>query len=891
MATPSKLTEQLFFNDRSNDTRPCQWVKLTVQNTGSGVVPVDAANDELLDGVLIGRREPLVGVQQGGHDVAAEIIDFITETAVFHRTIDPPLAASVPDINEAGYALQSRIIELLTNYTVPLGLVGIDTTGMVLFNYLAPGRTVNPLFALTVSMIGDVVSSNGKTREQIVESAISNISGAAPGHARYVAFVGELRASVFTPAVTNAVTTSIPGVQPADFNDLLSVVVHGYAKAIATVHAHREWDLGKQLFDQQTLASITVAGWRQFFLPQVVPQIIAHAVQRDFTTAIKQLARFYNPVSTATLAQNPEAQQLQQALVQSCTNPTTMSSVCKFYTTFLQLLKFDSAQNTWAEVSIATPIAAGDLANYRLNLRKSGAGTEFENSLPVLRVPPYTGLLYHKAANAVDRVALGSDDEHALRIIYNAVYTAAVSDVVVTVALPSGAQLNLRVKPLDEYTDTMFSFSLREVMEKGWKQIEARQTSFTNPPSGTVVGYVGNDASVYRSADGKWKRVNPATGKLEDYDFSIALADNNGAQWNNPCAIAGLNGDAATCSKFLVDLPSLNDPDKLAKFIASLNSPQLFASHRDSIARMHPQIRFDILKAFGFRSTNADTVINNRPIRRVQTVDEWLTALPDGTLSGVVRSSAPLMMYLSELVTSTNNYPGIVNSGLYDKTAAPGASAVSAQLGIQDFPSVNPMRLPSNAFNGIASLAASRSVASLPAMGSTVLIGVPAIAPRSQAGGSAFDEFEANFKNKLEGGQLEKMFFDNAVAELERAGKVLKPEDRASITKNLNDMIRLEAQIVPQIAALNFAKRAMSVMGDRTAEVLDIVDLQNMEANYKKISKDYLGARRNYYTAVSGIHAACEEIERSQKPMPSTVQMYREARMNTLPGSLFGNLN
>jgi hypothetical protein len=864
------LHRSYFFNNRyEQDARGRLWSNALMNPVNFRVA--QKGDDDFVKPILLAKEHAIRARSAGEKDtdISFEIIDFLVETALFHRKIDQP-------------GKKDMLITLLKSYDTyiryALDLKTVAASdASVAVDMDAAGYPAKVQLGLTTAALdGHVADSHKQANvifvliaELLLLRAQRDAKVAGVTENDFVRQMENRKAQAFKALINmgRAVNTKMEPLLELikddrktvkiDANDIdPDALMRDIMQAILNVAFSPQLVAPK--FDKGVLDVITAA----HMLPFV------DAINQGF---YKWASNVYKSVGVhgSTLGDVPEAANLQRLIAENCTKPPTQTGkACSFAENFLSLRKVNGE-----EVPLTTHIPKSELQNYRLNLLKVPGHniTFFAASQPTLPTTA-TGFVYRNSAGKFERQPIDPvKDATLLQDIYTAVYRSATGTKLAEFT-PKTTTTRIDISTdLSHYaiatTSTgqsvlpiVFSVKIGEITQSIYTESEKIRMKMSRPAVGSSIGAIGENENnaIFRDLSGKWK-VLSADGKTAvDYSWrdNEAKAINEGGS----CAAAALNGSPEQCQYWITSVLSSNDPDDISKFINALgNNKTFFATAKLSIKSIKPQIKYRTVAAFGFGLVETTRRKMGKPVMAIEGVDQWLVRIGSSDLTKAVKNNPNLKTYLQELVVSLNETPGIANPGMYGPDEKKSAS-VSNDLGIPIFPQVNPYSVPANGLWGVASLATTRSAFNAPTVHGAYLIGAaPAMPALVQSGGSArFDEFQNNWKHGLEGAKLEDTLFKEALAAFKTTNKVINPDEIEDTKSKIKDMLEKEQVVVSRISAINFAKKAFATLGDYAPEVFQMMDLEDMQRKYKEDYKEYLATRTNVFKTLAGWQSAAQ---------------------------------
>jgi hypothetical protein len=442
---------------------------------------------------------------------------------------------------------------------------------------------------------------------------------------------------------------------------------------------------------------------------------------------------------------------------------------------------------------------------------------------------------------------------------------------------------------------TQFDFKSDEyVQDRLYKLGNAQVADDSTPNSADNFPKFNLDQSncgiITRKADGKMYRT--VNGREEPVSHGDPETDRL-LKMGNKCYGTYVSSDPVQCKKFIFECILSHDPKDLNKcFEVLMQSPNIDQAFQSDIKNLHPLLAQRILQKFGFR-TFVDSDSNGIQIDKVECVSKWLKhfvaanhtpqqmqqMLDDG-------KSAHILSYLDLLVQYVNCNPAVLNKNyVADSNQARQllpATDYASRLGItvsgrdgkvstkdefnflknnidlqraQSSTPWNPSRI-----NGIPG-------SSLYPFGSFASPGSPFAG--QMGGGTKCDnvigQFNAN--GKVSGGQMLDSYIKSITADLERKGKVLSPNTKANIEKNLNQLKQIEQELLRTLCYMEEVDNSLTVFGNTIPNVIDQDTLKKLAKRYETISGKQMSTEDKILALISKLADMNGDGDMNSKPL------------------------
>jgi hypothetical protein len=507
---------------------------------------------------------------------------------------------------------------------------------------------------------------------------------------------------------------------------------------------------------------------------------------------------------------------------------------------------------------------------YRLNLVKTAIGSvcpRFYYLIPFLPTT-ITGIWYTDKNGTQQRIIPGNfnltenydtkgtsapDDNFILKQLYCGVYQG--KDRV-------GNFINLPTKWTQQNTAKIFNINVDKLVRK---LLFAKQKLMANAgknlPKGPLVGmadkgiwYRDNTGRLYRDINNTrayYGDNDPETEKMLRKDFK--------------CYSTLLKGKPEDCEKYMIQCLLNGDANDVQACIDNWKQKDFYQVARDEIRNMHPQVALATLKKFGFGQREEHDEIAGVSLIKIESRDHWVKnqleplwkkktdSSGTDTVADIINKNTELLDYLDLVVQYVNANPAILNKNYSGKTNESVGVPVSSQLAMQL--GIKMQKLPSNLAQYDAGRLSNSLVSSYYAQtrnrayGTTYSSpfspnnlylgpGTPIALQLGQSGGY-------HHEKQTSGPSALKAMIEGVISDLKQLGKEIVQEDKDIIYQKLDELRKVEKELLETSMYLEEFKIAHDVFTGYRSEILSLDNIQNFVNKQRRLDSRKINGEKD----------------------------------------------
>jgi hypothetical protein len=716
----------MFFTGKENDKRGDYYSSLCMASPYNAAINAeDDTNKRCLVGLMLAGDYYVKQPDMRDEDIHNEFVDFIVETAMWHRTIDRSTEAylgletvrKVIDayirIMDGGY----KNIVFNGKTFQDFMIVGAEEKNYVM---MQPDLNVNVYESLGFnSNFAKKVITEIKSDIPVIRGMLLGLMTVAYAYNTYDEYLQGLRGmgdNFSANAVVNASQILAEVILENTYMDgnylrmnaetvapitVLDVMDPDYEKTpsqhlatrltaidIQELYGHVANKI-KEFFDNWV--NLFINKYKQHKLPETDAKYgdmeakwytthvqgfiyaLNEAVQAGVVQYVKQKAagRYVN-------LSDPNAFRFHEYMVENYNkmHPDTRN----FYAKNIKLFKRTNGE--WHEVTNPCDAKVDDRSKFRYNLSKIAGERypKFGDTIPLVK-PGYNAkqFWYTDVNGNVRKILIkngvGNDvkDHKFLQQLYKDVYyygpgllSFTINNETYTLNLPRDAS---------KYDKTFFNIHSEKLFARQLnEQTRARQLAQKHVSEGNyqLIDENWNRWSWNKNTDDYTSRaLDGSTPKIVNLDVKSLIPTDN-------CESTFLSGDANTCSQYISKCLLGNDKDSLEVCLDFLQRKD-FVNIADSIIenihkRMHPKIALETLRKLKFRVISHYDSRAKCELKFIESVESWIDKLREDTkgknvdINGIINNTG-FKRYLGQLILLVNNNPGLLNADFANKYA------------------------------------------------------------------------------------------------------------------------------------------------------------------------------------------------------------------------------
>lgn len=716
----------MFFTGKENDNRGDYYSNLCMASPYNAAINAeDDTNKRCLVGLMLAGDYYVKQPDMRDEDIHNEFVDFIVETAMWHRTIDRSTEAylgleTVRKVIDAYIRIMDGNYENIVFNGKTFRDFKSDAADMTKYVMTLDNLTdTYQGFGFSIaSSVGDKVTNEIKGGIPVIRGMLVGLMDVAYNYNTYDEYLQGLRGMGSTAAqvVVNvsqllaeaildnfysggaylkmdadtAPPTIVLDVMDPDYK--LTPVQHLATRLTAIdiqeLHGHVANKI-KEFFDNWV--NLFINKYKQHKLPETDAKFgdmeakwytthvqgfiyaLNEAVQAGVVQYVKQKAagRYVN-------LSDPNVFRFHEYMVENYNkmHPNTRN----FYAKNIKLFKRTNGE--WHEVTNPCDAKVDDRSKFRYNLSKIAGEKypKFGDTIPLVK-PGYNAkqFWYTDANGNVRKILIkngvGNDvkDHKFLQQLYKDVYyhgpgmlSFIINNEMYTLNLPRDAS---------KYDKTFFNIHSEKLFARQLnEQTRARQLAQKQVSEGN-----------YQLMDDNWNRwtwnkntddytsrsLDGSVPKIVNLDVKSLIPTDN-------CESTFLSGDANTCSQYISKCLLGNDKDSLEVCLSFLQKKD-FVNIADSIIenihkKMHPKIALETLRKLRFRVIPHYDSRAKCELKFIESVESWIDQLREETkdkkvdINGIINNTG-FKRYLGQLILLVNNNPGLLNADFANKYA------------------------------------------------------------------------------------------------------------------------------------------------------------------------------------------------------------------------------
>lgn len=330
-------------------------------------------------------------------------------------------------------------------------------------------------------------------------------------------------------------------------------------------------------------------------------------------------------------------------------------SIKNFYNAFMGIVKEGDIISRNIEDYI-NEITQANAGQYRINLKKNNAGIPiFASALPTI---PVGRVIWNDINNPLAVLGVGYD----VRVMYEFVRTANASPNIVEVSGLGAPGLRImRSHPEITFSTNvvMFNFDLDGLFKSMLK--EAIQESEVQADADDFPDDIGEGDSQFTG------RAYYKDGVLmwKDGDVEKPAKDYDGLDKRNKCYTSQIGIDADECTNYIFKCVLATKDDNYLECQRVFARHDIFPKDISVFNKAHPYIMFKTVQKLKFLAKK--TVDDKTVINKLESVDDWIkrhtedVASPVKPLVDVVKDNVDAQNYLKNIVNYFNANPQILN--------------------------------------------------------------------------------------------------------------------------------------------------------------------------------------------------------------------------------------